>query len=114
MATPACGWEVDDVVRWLEDREGVFDNLSGVTRSSPFVAELTFSDAPSANALATALRSDAVPAPMRAALEELAVKGATVHLRFREVARVELTDRGPGHVAACLLDPASVSQGLHA
>ena len=111
VATPACGWEVDDVVRWLEDREGVFDNLSGVSRSSAFSAVLTFSDAQSAEALVAALRSDAVPGPMRAALEGLSAKGSSVQLRFREVAPVMLTDRGTGHVAACLLDPDVMTQG---
>jgi ABC-type dipeptide/oligopeptide/nickel transport system ATPase component len=27
--TPICGWEIDDVVRWLEGHEGMFDTLSG-------------------------------------------------------------------------------------
>ncbi|HEX2255968.1 MAG TPA: hypothetical protein VHG92_04550, partial [Afifellaceae bacterium] len=106
LVTPDCGWEVDDVVRWLESSEGMFDALSGVARSSPFAADLAFADQASAERLAAALRSDAVPAAMRAAMEELTVRGGTVTVRFREVDEVELTERGPGHVAACVLDRA--------
>ena len=111
VVTPICGWEIDDVVRWLETREGLFDALSGVTRASPFEAGLAFDDAASAERLAAALRSDAVPPPMRAALEELSVHEREVRLRFREVAEVELTGRGPGHVAACVLERAPREAG---
>jgi oligopeptide/dipeptide ABC transporter ATP-binding protein len=104
VVTPICGWEVDDIVRWLENREGMFDALTGVERRSPFAADLAFDDSASAERLAAALRSDAVPPPMQAALEELAVHDRTVHVRFREVGEVVLTRRGPDHVAACVLD----------
>jgi oligopeptide/dipeptide ABC transporter ATP-binding protein len=111
LATPVCGWEVDDVVRWLEDHEAMFDTLSGVARQSPFAADLAFADEASAARLAGALESDAVPPAMRAALEELAVAGTTVRVRFREVPPVTLTARGPDHVAACVLDPATLPEG---
>jgi len=104
VATPACGWEVDDVVRWLEDVEGTFDTLRGVTRRSAFDAALTFADADSAQGLAAALRSGAIPGSMQTALEELKVDGNDVQIRFTEVDEVQLTTRGPDHVAACLLD----------
>jgi oligopeptide/dipeptide ABC transporter ATP-binding protein len=103
VVTPICGWEVDDVVRWLEHREGMFDQLTGVERRSRFEAELIFGDAGSAARLAAILRSDAVPEPMRAAMAELAVNEHRVRLAFNEVADVELTRRGPDHVAACVL-----------
>jgi len=105
--TPICGWEIDDVVRFLESREGVFDALSGVSRDSPFAAALSFADAGSAEQLASALRSEAVPAAMRLALEELSVREREVRIRFRPVEEVALTKRGPDHVAACVLEPAS-------
>lgn len=111
VATAACGWEVDDVVRWLEDRDGLFDTLSAVNRAGPFAAELGFADAQSAHALVAALQSDAVPAAMRAALQEATVKDTSVHLRFQEVAPVTLSQRGPGHVAACILDLKSAPEG---
>jgi oligopeptide/dipeptide ABC transporter ATP-binding protein len=102
--TPICGWEVDDVVRWLEDREGMFDALAGVERSSAFAAELIFGDTESARRLAATLQSNAVPAAMRGALRELTVSGRNVGISFQEVDEVELTQRGPEHVAACVLD----------
>jgi oligopeptide/dipeptide ABC transporter ATP-binding protein len=105
LATFVCGWEVDDVVRWLEDREGLFDNLVGVERSSPFAATLAFSGEASAERLARALRSDAVPTAMRTALEELTADGPRLRLRFAQVPEVGLTPRGPQHAAACVLDP---------
>jgi oligopeptide/dipeptide ABC transporter ATP-binding protein len=103
VVTPICGWEIDDVVRWLENREGLFDALSGVERASPFQADLLFDDAGSAERLAEAIQSDAVPAPMRAALRTSAIEGTRVRLAFEEVNEVELTVRGAGHVAACVL-----------
>ncbi len=104
VATPACGWEVDDVVRWLENREGMFDALSSVRRTSPFAATLSFDDDASASALGAILGSDQVPGPMRAAMEDFELQGREVHFRFRAVDEVALTARGPGHAAACVLD----------
>jgi oligopeptide/dipeptide ABC transporter ATP-binding protein len=101
--TPICGWEIDDVVRWLESREGMFDSLSGVSRESPFAATLTFEDHGAVQRLADALRSEAVPAPMRTALETLDADGRAVRIAFRPVEEVMLTRRGPDHVAACVL-----------
>ncbi len=106
VATPICGWEVDDVVRWLEDVEGTFDALRGVTRTSPFDAWLSFEDEAAAASLAATLRSEAIPAAMRSALEELTVDGGRVRVRFAPVDEVQLTVRGSEHVAACVLDRA--------
>ncbi|HSR44117.1 MAG TPA: ABC transporter ATP-binding protein [Acidimicrobiia bacterium] len=103
-ATPACGWELDDVVRWLQDEEGLLDGLRAVERTDEFGGSLEFTDHGSADALATALRSNRVPAAMIEALELLEVTERTVHIRFRSVAEVALTSRGPGHEAACVLD----------
>lgn len=110
-ATFACGWEVDDVVRWLETKEAMFDNLTGVARSSAFAADLTFSDAESADRLATALGSDAVPSAMRSAMEEMSQNGTSVRLRFRPVPEVQLMARGPDRAASCLLSPDDLDKG---
>ncbi len=104
LATPACGWEVDDVVLRLEDVPGMFERLEGVERRSPFDADLRFDDAEAAGSLRDALSGPDVPASMRDAMEELTVTDRAVRIRFREVDEVELTDRGPGHEAACVLD----------
>jgi hypothetical protein len=41
---------------------------------------------------------------MRSALQRLEVSGAKVHIGFQPVDEVTLTERGPGHEAACVLD----------
>jgi oligopeptide/dipeptide ABC transporter ATP-binding protein len=104
VATPVCGWEVDDVVRWLEDVPGMFNSLTDVIRQDEFTAQLVFSDESSAVALATALRSEKMPAAAREALLDVSTETTTVHVAFQPVPEVELTVRGPGHVAACVLD----------
>jgi oligopeptide/dipeptide ABC transporter ATP-binding protein len=110
FATPDCGWEVDDVVRWLDEQGGVFDKLSGVERSSAFAAQLTFEDDGAAAGLVSALQTDAVPGAMRAALQTLEQRGASVRLAFQEVPEVQLTRRGASHEAACLLDPEAIPE----
>ena len=103
-ARPPQGWELDDVVRWLQDQEGMFDRIAGVERDDAFSGTLAFEDEESANALAGALRTDDVPSAMRSALQRLEVSGTSVHLGFKPVDEVMLTQRGPGHEAACVLD----------
>lgn len=104
VATAICGWEVDDVVRWLEDEQGMFDALTDVTRQDPFTADLIFSDELSAAALVAALRSDKVPWGAREALVEVEQETSRVHVAFKPVPEVELTVRGAGHHAACVLN----------
>jgi oligopeptide/dipeptide ABC transporter ATP-binding protein len=104
LATPECGWDVDDVVRRLEQEPGLFDDLTGVERRSAFDATLAFGSGDGAQRLAAALRSEQVPDAMSAALERVEVDGTQVRTAFREVDEVRLTPRGPGHEAACVLD----------
>ncbi|MGI9647861.1 MAG: oligopeptide/dipeptide ABC transporter ATP-binding protein, partial [Acidimicrobiia bacterium] len=111
VATPICGWEVDDTIRWLEDVDEMFDSLSGVTRESPYDAWLGFEDDHSAARLAAALQSDAVPAAMRAALEQVTVDGSRIRIEFAPVDEVTLTARGPDHIAACVLDRSDRRKG---
>ncbi len=103
VATPACGWDVDDVVLWLEDVEGLFDALSGVSRNSDFDAWFGFEDEAAANRLATTLRGDGIAPAMQTALSGVAVDGNRVRVQFMPVDEVQLTVRGPDHVAACVL-----------
>ncbi len=104
VATQACGWELDDVVRWLQDREGMFDRLSGVERRDEFDGTLAFEDEDSARTLQQALRGADVPSAMHSALLGVDVDGDRVRIRFRPVDEVPLRRRGPGHEAACVLD----------
>ena len=104
VVTPACGWEVDDIVRLLEADESLFQALDGVSRKSDLDADLTFGDEAAALRLWEALRSDRVPEAMRRATEVLKVDGKRLSVRFAETEEVHLTDRGPGHRAACVLN----------
>jgi oligopeptide/dipeptide ABC transporter ATP-binding protein len=104
VVTSRCGWEIDDIVRWLEDEPGIFDRLTGVDRRSAFDADLSFDTPDAARRLADAVRSQRVPQPLREALDTVTVQNATVTARFRPVVEIELTERGPGHAAACVLD----------
>ena len=109
LATPACGWEVDDVVRWLEDEPGMFEHLVGVERTTEFAATLAFENEEAAGVLSMAVRSDQVPVAMRAALRRLNLDGAKVEIAFEEVDEVGLTERGDGRAAACVLAPEEVA-----
>ncbi len=102
-ATPACGWEIDDVVRQLEDQPELFERLEGVERRSPFDADLRFEDHNAAAALANALTTDSPPS-MQAAIARVDVAEETVSLSFVEVGEVELRGHGDNHRAACVLD----------
>ncbi len=104
VATPACGWEIDDVINRLEDVPGMFDELVGVERRSRFDADLVFDDDTSAHRLADALEGAEVPVSMTAAIETVSVRERAVSIRFREVPEVTLTVRGGGRRAACVLE----------
>ncbi len=109
MATPVCGWEVDDVVRWLEDEPGMFEHLSGVERQSEFNAELAFDSEEAAAKLSMAIRSESVPAAMKSALKRLKLDGHKVDIEFEAVDEVQLTARDGGRLASCVLDPDEVA-----
>jgi len=102
VATPACGWEVDDIVRLLEADETMFSELQGVARKSDLEAALTFTSDKDAAALHAAMKSERMPDSMRVATEHLDLKGRTLNIRFRPTEEVELTKRGDGHHAACV------------
>ena len=104
VATPACGWEVDDIVRLLEADETMFSQLQGVARRSDLDADLTFATEAQAAALQQALTSDRMPQSMRSATERLERRGTTVSVSFKEGAEISLTARGADHTAACVLD----------
>jgi oligopeptide/dipeptide ABC transporter ATP-binding protein len=103
VATPLCGWEVDDAVAWLSDSRDLPDTLSGVERHSDFEATLAFDDEASAAAVGSRLASDEVPAAMAAALAEVEVDLGQVRIRFTERQPMELQEVGDGHLSACIL-----------
>jgi oligopeptide/dipeptide ABC transporter ATP-binding protein len=105
VATPSCGWEIDDVVHRLEDMPGIFDGLNGVSRRSAFDADLNFDTADTADQLAQALKSDEIPGSMAEAVDTVKVAGTTVSIQFREAPDVKLERRGENHQVACVLEP---------
>ncbi len=109
FATERCGWEVDDVVRWLEDTPGMFENLEGVQRRSEFSAVLSFSDEASAGNLSMEMRSQKIPGSMRNALKTLKLDSKNVEIEFEPVDEVALIDRG-GRSSSCILDPSQISE----
>ena len=112
MATPDCGWEVDDVIRWLEDTPGMFEELVGVERKSEFSAVLTFSSEGAAANLIASARSEKLPLAMRQSLIKLILNNEKVELAFKEVKEVALKSLGHRQ-SACVLSPEEVSKGAH-
>ncbi len=104
MVTADCGWEVDDAVRWLEDRDDMFNQLEGVIRRSDFDADLEFADEESAAQLIQALNSDSIPQAMRTALEVAEPKGSKVRISFRHSDEPRLETREEDHLSACILN----------
>ena len=102
VATPRCGWEVDDAVAWLLDNTTVLNEMSGVERTSDFEATLRFGG-DEASAEARSLLDGEAPRPMRSALVELGVHGPELRIRFDPIERVRLDDVGEGHLTSCIL-----------
>jgi oligopeptide/dipeptide ABC transporter ATP-binding protein len=104
VATPICGWEVDDAVAWLQQHhETLLEGLTGVERRSDFDATITFRDEATASAVVGAFHNGDVPPAMRAVLEPLSTDGNKGTIRFTPVEPVELEDIGGGRLTACLL-----------
>ncbi|MDB3860567.1 ATP-binding cassette domain-containing protein [Paracoccaceae bacterium] len=112
MATPECGWEVDDVIRWLEDTPGMFEELVRVERKSEFSAVLTFSSEGAAAHLINSARSEKLPLAMRESLIKLNLNKEKVELEFKEVKEVALKSFGQRQ-SACVLRPEDVTKGVH-
>ena len=112
MATPDCGWEVDDVIRWLEDTPGMFEELVGVERKSEFSAVLTFSSEGAAANLIASARSEKLPLTMRQSFIKLNLNNEKVELAFKEVKEVALKSLGHRQ-SACVLSHEEVSKGAH-
>ncbi|HEU4915611.1 MAG TPA: ABC transporter ATP-binding protein [Acidimicrobiia bacterium] len=103
VATPICGWEVDDAVAWLGTHETILAGLTDVERRSNFDATLAFGDEAAAAAVAQQVRNGDIPESMKAAMEGFSTSGNKVTLTFKPVGPVELEDVGDGHLTACVL-----------
>lgn len=103
VVTSQCGWEVDDVLRLLEDR-GRGEHLEGVERRSPFHAELKFDSEEHAVALASDLSGGGdSQQSMQEALVRVETRGTSVHVQFLPVGEPQLNEVGAGHETACIL-----------
>jgi oligopeptide/dipeptide ABC transporter ATP-binding protein len=109
LATDKCGWEVDDVVRWLEDTPGMFESLTAVERKSEFSAVLSFSDESSAANLTQEMHSEKLPASMRKALKHVNINEKNVQIEFEPVEEILLREKDGRH-AACIIEPKKVNQ----
>jgi oligopeptide/dipeptide ABC transporter ATP-binding protein len=103
VATPHCGWELDDGLSWLEDRYELWETVAGVERSSPFEGEVAFTGEEAAARAEKALSGEA-PAAMRDALVSLQRTDARLQLRFEERGRVRLEEVLPLHRTSCILE----------
>ena len=103
VVTERCGWEVEDVLRHLDENGHPLDGLEGVERRSPFDADLSFGTSEEAATVAAELTSGRASPVMGDALAELRADGKVVRVRFEPVGEVELEDVGPGHATACIL-----------
>jgi oligopeptide/dipeptide ABC transporter ATP-binding protein len=103
VATPICGWEVDDAVAWLGTHETLLAGLTDVERRTNFDATLAFQDEAAAAAVGHAVRNGDMPASMKEAMEGFSTEGTKVTLTFKPVGEVELEDLGGGHLTACVL-----------
>jgi oligopeptide/dipeptide ABC transporter ATP-binding protein len=103
VATPICGWEVDDAVAWLGTHEALLAGLTDVERRTNFDATLAFQDEAAASAVGNAVRNGDMPASMEGAMEGFSIEGTKVTLTFKPVGEVELEDLGGGHLTACVL-----------
>ena len=103
VATPRCGFEIDDIVRTLEGRGAGLEEVEGITRHSPFHAVFGFTDEAPAERLAATIRGEDVHPSLRDAIVALERKDTTVEVRFREVDPVPLEEVRPGHLTSCIL-----------
>ncbi|MGH8911355.1 MAG: ABC transporter ATP-binding protein [Acidimicrobiia bacterium] len=103
VVTPACGWEVDDAVAWINEDENLLAALTDIERRSNFDATLFFADEAAAAAVARAMTEGGVPPAMAVALDEVTADQEKVTIRFVEADRVWLENVGNEHLTSCLL-----------
>jgi oligopeptide/dipeptide ABC transporter ATP-binding protein len=104
VATPVCGWELDDLVRELEQRPELGGGLTSVVRDTEFAGALSFDSAEEAATVGAALGDGGgLPEPMRHAATKVSVDDVTVSVTFEPVGEVELVDIGDARRTACVL-----------
>ena len=94
---------MDDVVRRLEHRDTIFNNLKDVEQPNPFNAEFTFETSDAANELKSALHSDEIPPAMSEVMDPVKVNAEKVKVSFKTAQTVPLVKCGNGSIARCVL-----------
>jgi oligopeptide/dipeptide ABC transporter ATP-binding protein len=102
VATPQCGWEVDDVVELLEiEYPELGERLVTVERDSRTRGVLVLDDEEIAGQVAGIVSGDA--GPLSGAVRDVQRHGDRVHLDFAEVEEPPLLRIAPGRASACIL-----------
>jgi oligopeptide/dipeptide ABC transporter ATP-binding protein len=103
VATPDCGWEVDDLLRISGEDGAALEGLEDVDRRSPFDATLRFDTQRLAQAATRRLEEGDRPDALAGAIHTLSRKGESLRVALRERDEVELVEVAPGHRTACIL-----------
>jgi len=103
VSIAGCGWEIDDVVRFLDDQVGVFDTLKSIDRENEFCATLSFAGSAAAKHLENLLCSEFLPQAMRLAIIDLKTEGSDLYIRFNSVNEIALSSKSSGHFSRCIL-----------
>jgi len=103
VATAACGWEISDVLRMLEERGHAFDGLRGVERTTPFEATISFETDDQARSVGAELVNERIHPSLRAAAEIVEVRDRDVRVRFPTVEEMSVHAVGADHHTACIL-----------
>jgi oligopeptide/dipeptide ABC transporter ATP-binding protein len=103
VVTPACGWEIDDLVAELEQRPRLGEGLRDVRRASEFEGELVFETGEQASALVAAAGGGELPEAMAGAVVEITARDAAVAIRFEAADEFPLVSIADGRRTACIL-----------
>jgi hypothetical protein len=103
VATAACGWEISDVLRMLEERGHSLDGLRGVERTTPFDGTISFETDDQARSVAAELVDERIHPSLRAAAEIVEVRDRDVRVRFSPVDEMSVHAVGEDHHTACIL-----------
>ena len=101
VAEVGCGWEVADLVRWLERRPALMDQVDAIDRSSPFGVTLAFDEEASAGGFLDALRATG---GVMASAASTSIEASRVRVSFDEVDPAAMGRIGEDHLTSCLVE----------
>jgi oligopeptide/dipeptide ABC transporter ATP-binding protein len=103
VATAACGWEVDDVVRVANERGAQLEGLVNVDRRSPFDVTLQFQTGELAEAAVGPLRAGAGEGPLAEAVNRVDRSGKEIEIVLEPCDEMPLVEVEPQHRTNCVL-----------